>query len=48
MSKISIKYILWVGGCIMYEGSKKSAAERTKQKFLDLGYDDVALEIINL
>ena len=41
-----MKYIVWVGGTIIYEGSKKSVAERRKNQFLDWGYDDVIIENI--
>ncbi len=41
-----MKYIVWVGGTIIYEGSKKSVAERREKQFLDWGYDDVAIEKI--
>ena len=41
-----MKYIVWVGGSIIYEGSKKSVAERREKQFLDWGYDDVIMEDI--
>ena len=41
-----MKYIVLVGGTIIYEGNKKSVAERREKKFLDWGYDDVIIENI--
>jgi|TARA_B100000282_G_C31706315_1_gene478851 hypothetical protein len=41
-----MKYIVWVGGTIIYEGNKKSVADRREQQFIDWGYDDVITEAI--
>ena len=41
-----MKYIVWVGGRIIYEGKNKSVADRREQQFLDWGYDDVVTEAL--
>ena len=41
-----MKYIVWVCGTIIYEGKKKSVADRREQQFIDWGYDDVVTEAI--
>ena len=32
-----MKYIVWVGGTIIYEGKNNSVADRREQQFLDWG-----------
>ena len=41
-----MKYIVWVGGNIVYEGKNKSVADRVEEGFIDEGYDDVITEAI--
>ena len=41
-----MKYIVWVGDTIIYEGNKKSVADRREQQFIVWGYDDVITEAI--
>jgi len=39
-------YIVWVGGCPMYEGKNKDKAMIDFNEWLEQGYDDVILEEI--
>ena len=39
-------YIIWVGGSIVYENNNKTEAKYIRNKYIDLGYDDVIIENI--
>ena len=39
-----IKYIVWVGGVVDYEGNSDREARRIRDYWVSLGYDDVILE----
>jgi hypothetical protein len=39
-------YIVWVGGCSMYEGKNKDKAMIDFNEWINQGYDDVILEEI--
>ena len=41
-----MKYIVWVGGTIVYEGKNKVEAEDCKHIYVYNGYDDVIIENI--
>ena len=39
-------YILWIGGCVEYEGDCLKTAQILKTEWLSKGYDDVIIEEI--
>jgi len=39
-------YIVWVGGCAMFEGKSKERANISYEHWIRLGYEDVILETI--
>jgi len=39
-----MKYIVWVGGTIAYEGGNIVLAYRIRDKYINDGYDDVKME----
>jgi hypothetical protein len=39
-------YIVWVGGVPDYEGGSLREAQAVRKEWIDLGYDDVILEVI--
>lgn len=41
-----IYYIVWVGGCALYEGKSRQQAEISRDHWVRLGYDDVILEAL--
>ena len=41
-----MKYIVWVGGSIVYEDTNKIEAQFIGDKYIDWGYDDVIIENI--
>ena len=41
-----MKYIVWVGGSIVYEDNDKIEAEHIGDKYISWGYDDVIIEDI--
>ena len=41
-----MKYIVWVGGSIVYEDNDKIEAKHIGDKYISWGYDDVIIEDI--
>ena len=41
-----MKYIVWVGGSIIYEGENIALAKEWRDEYVDNGYDDVIIEDI--
>ena len=44
----NVKFIVWVGGVAQYEGLDADKAQRTYQDWVEQGYDDVILEIVEV
>ena len=42
----NVKFIVWVGGVADYEGLDPTKARLTEQYWLEQGYNDVILEIV--
>jgi hypothetical protein len=44
----NVKFIVWVGGVADYEGFDATKAREVEQEWVEQGYDDVILEIVEV